>query len=212
MLAVEDPNDLLPDLTSFSNPFLPVPPTAFTAGDRRATEMPGLATMHTLFLREHNRIAAIISSTNSFPGLSAFQRDEEIYQRARRAVIAQTQKIVYNDYLPLVIGFNRAQADGLILTNQRTAYDNELDPSIINSFATAAYRYVKSKRNGNEKLSIRFGHSMIRKLIGVFTFQSLPHTSIQQNNLASLFFNMNTYVGPDGVSRILAGLIRQVKT
>jgi peroxidase len=47
------------------------------AGDERALENPGLASLHTVFLREHNRIAA---------GLKKLDRsltDEELYQRAR---------------------------------------------------------------------------------------------------------------------------------
>ena len=37
----------------------------FTAGDTRATENPALATVHTIFMREHNRIATQIAATNS---------------------------------------------------------------------------------------------------------------------------------------------------
>ncbi len=38
------------------NNLLPVIDGAVTAGDVRAIEMPGLATMHTLWVREHNRV------------------------------------------------------------------------------------------------------------------------------------------------------------
>ena len=44
------------------------------AGDIRAIEMPGLATMHTLFLREHNRLAESIKTA-----ASQALDDEEIF-------------------------------------------------------------------------------------------------------------------------------------
>jgi peroxidase len=47
------------------------------AGDERAIENPGLASLHTVFLREHNRIAA------GFKTLDRSLSDEELYQRAR---------------------------------------------------------------------------------------------------------------------------------
>ena len=70
------------------------------AGDVRAIEMPGLATMHTLFVREHNRICDLIAAQE--PGL-----DEDYYfENARRIVIAEMQNIVYGEYLPVVLGEN----------------------------------------------------------------------------------------------------------
>src|SRR5690606_3885112 len=62
----------------------------FLAGDIRANEQPGLTALHTLFVREHNRLAAEIAATQ-FAGqdLSDAAVDEEIYQRARRIVIAE---------------------------------------------------------------------------------------------------------------------------
>src|SRR5439155_18013662 len=50
----------------------------FLAGDVRANENIELTSLHVLFVREHNRIAADIASNN--PGLS----DESIYQQARQ--------------------------------------------------------------------------------------------------------------------------------
>ena len=68
------------------------------AGDKRAIENPGLASLHTLFLRENNRIADEI---NHF---EPSWDDEKIFKEARRIVVAELQNIVYNEYRPLVLG------------------------------------------------------------------------------------------------------------
>ena len=71
------------------------------AGDVRAIEMPGLASMHTLFVREHNRVCDLISAEH--PG-----EDEEYYfENARRIVIAEMQNIVYSEYLPIRLKHNQ---------------------------------------------------------------------------------------------------------
>ena len=102
------------------------------AGDRRAIENPGLASLHTLFLREHNRIAGEIND------IEPSWNDEKIFQEARRIVVAELQNIVYNEYLPLVLG------DYTVYHGVGSNYDSTVDPSIDNVFATAAYRlYLK---------------------------------------------------------------------
>ena len=68
------------------------------AGDHRVSEMPGLASMHTLFLREHNRICNMIQS--KYP----YWNDEKIYQNARRILIAEYQNVVYGEFLPAILG------------------------------------------------------------------------------------------------------------
>jgi len=79
--------ELLARKTSTGKDVLPVHDDSMTAGDARAGENPGLASLHTLWLREHNRLAREIAAADA--NLS----DEEIYQIARKILIAQMQVI-----------------------------------------------------------------------------------------------------------------------
>ena len=69
----------------------------FVAGDVRVNENPGLAAMHTLWAREHNRLAFKIKA------MARHKNDESIMYEARRYVIAQMQSVVYNEFLPAVL-------------------------------------------------------------------------------------------------------------
>ena len=48
--------------------------------------------------REHNRIVGLIKE--KYPDMDG----EELFQQARRLVIAEIQNIVYGEYLPLILG------------------------------------------------------------------------------------------------------------
>ena len=99
----------------------------FAAGDVRANENSALAAMHTVWVREHNRIAEDLAADN--PDLS----DEEIYQLARQRVTAQLQAITYNEFLPTLLGQDA-------LSDYR-GYDSSINPNLSNVFSTAAYRF-----------------------------------------------------------------------
>lgn len=108
------------------------------AGDIRAAENLALTSMHALFLREHNRLAGEIESRN--PELS----DEEIYQQARRLVIAELQSITVNEFLPALLGENAL--------SEYSGYDSSIDPTIANEFSTAAFRFGHSTLNDEVRL------------------------------------------------------------
>ncbi|XP_043574590.1 eosinophil peroxidase-like [Chiloscyllium plagiosum] len=101
------------------------------AGDNRANENLGLLSFHTLFLREHNRLARELKKMN--PHWSG----ETIYQEARKIIGAFQQIINYRDYVPLVIG---KDATGKYL-HQYRGYNASVDPRLSNVFATAAMRF-----------------------------------------------------------------------
>lgn len=107
-----------------------LPPTDlagnFLAGDVRANENVELTSMHTLFIREHNRLATQITRAN--PSHS----DEQIYQRARSLVIAEIQVITYKEWLPALLGPDAVRA--------YRGYNPSTNPGIANEFSTAAFR------------------------------------------------------------------------
>src|SRR5205823_2065983 len=98
----------------------------FLAGDVRANENIELTSLQTLFVREHNRIAAALAARN--PMLT----DEQLYQQARQQVIAEIQAITYNEFLPALLGKNAI--------DRYTGYDPTVNPGIANEFSTAAFR------------------------------------------------------------------------
>merc|ERR1712156_1101519 len=180
LLLVEETLNLLPeDPDNYDYEF---------AGDFRAREMPGLLSMHTLFVREHNRLAGLIK--NREPNFS----DEEIYQEARRINVAQYQSVVYGGYLPVVLGTQNI--DGLELDRDGSDYDSSVDPTMTTEFATAAYR---------------FGHSMIQGLVERF---KTDNSGLFDNYLLhDVFFTTDVLKqnngGQLGFEQILMGLVTQ---
>jgi hypothetical protein len=96
----------------------------FVAGDVRANENPLLASVHTLFVREHNRQCDLIKLKN--PTWS----DEEIYQYARKMVGGFIQQILFNEWLPSV-GIHLPAYSG---------YKNNINPTVSNEFTGAGFR------------------------------------------------------------------------
>jgi peroxidase len=155
-------------------------PDMFLAGDIRANEQAALTSMHTLFVREHNRLADVIRIRQ--PELMG----DQVYQRARRIVGAQLQAITYNEFLPVLLG------SGAIAPY--SGYKSTVDASICNVFSAALYR---------------FGHSALSPTLlrlnaagDVIAQGNLP--------LRSAFFSPNLLIDEGGIEPILRGLSSQV--
>jgi peroxidase len=116
----------------------------FVAGDDRINQNPGLMSMQTIFVREHNRIARELARANPT------WQDELLFHEARRVVIAQIQHITYNEYLPELLGSETIKLFQLGVgqgSEKLNIYSPTMDPRISNEYAASAGR---------------FGHSMVR--------------------------------------------------
>ena len=83
-------------------------------GDSRVNEQFVLTLMHTIWLREHNRVAEELKKANPDVCDELFCDDEIIFQETRRIVIAEYQHIIYNEWLPLILGKKTMLKYGLI--------------------------------------------------------------------------------------------------
>jgi hypothetical protein len=112
------------------------PSTAlFATGDLRGNENVELTALQTLFVRNHNRLAAELQQEHPT------WTDEQLYQEARKLNIATEQMITYNSYLPDVLGANAIPA--------YSGYNPNVDPAIATEFSTVAFRFGHSLLSGN---------------------------------------------------------------
>lgn len=155
----------------------PVP--CFLAGDFRANEQLGLLSMHTIWMREHNRIAEELGNLN--PQWD----DDKVYHEARKIVGAEMQHISYTEWLPKILG-----PQGMSFLGPYAGYEPNINAGIVNSFATAAFR---------------FGHGLINPIISRLNSSFQP---IEQGNipLHKAFFSPYRLVTEGGVDPILRGL------
>ena len=150
-------------------------PELFLAGDRRANEQTGLLAMHTVWVREHNRIADELGEAHPY------WTDEDLFQTARRTVIAELQAITYNEFLPALLGEDAIPP--------YRGYDPTADPRISNEFSTAAYR---------------IGHSMLSSELPRLTAPDEP-ASEGPLPLRDAFFRPD-HIEANGIDSVLLGL------
>ncbi|XP_032290596.1 peroxidasin [Drosophila virilis] len=152
----------------------------FVSGDIRVNEQVGLLAMHTVWMREHNRIAIKLREINPH------WDGDTLYQEARKIVGAQMQHITYKQWLPLIIG-----ESGMAQLGEYRGYDPQVNPSIANEFATAA---------------LRFGHTIINPVLHRLnsSFQPIPQGHLQ---LHKAFFAPWRLAYEGGVDPLMRGML-----
>ncbi|XP_011161795.1 peroxidase isoform X2 [Solenopsis invicta] len=158
----------------------------YNSGDERVNVHPQLAVIHTVWHREHNRVADELAQLN--PDWS----DEILYQEARRIVIAEIQHITYKEWLPILLGRKYTRTISLIVGNGYSRnYNSDDEPAVSNEAANAALRFLNSLMQGQ---------------------LNLPDNLRQQNKtlqLAEHFFNPRIIESEEIFDGLLRGLATQ---
>lgn len=151
----------------------------FQAGDHRVNEQLGLLAMHTIWFREHNRIAGELLRLN------AHWDGDIIYHEARKIVGAMMQHITYEHWLPKILGPSGTRSLG-----SYKGYDPTVDARIANEFAAAAFR---------------FGHTLINPVLSRLNESFQP---IREGNLPlhKAFFAPFRIVEEGGIDPVVRGL------
>ncbi|XP_032352830.1 thyroid peroxidase isoform X1 [Camelus ferus] len=154
----------------------------FLAGDGRASEVPALAALHTLWLREHNRLAAAFKARN------AHWSADTAYQEARKVVGALHQIITLRDYVPKILGPKAFEQH----VGPYRGYNPTVDPTVSNVFSTAAFR---------------FGHTSVHPLVRRLDSRFQEHPGLPHLPLHDAFFRPWRLLGEGGVDPVMRGLL-----
>jgi peroxidase len=151
----------------------------FSTGDDRAEISENLLGIHSIFLREHNRIAKRLFHLNSH------WYDEKLYQEARSILIGMYQNIVYDHFLSYLLGEELVKNYKLNVGEKGYTYEynEKLYPQVLNEFATASFRL----------------HFLVPNHVKMASADFRPTQSKLLNH--SIFNASNAYLNMDSLSR-----------
>lgn len=160
----------------------------FLAGDVRANEQTHLTVLHTLYMRDHNRMAGRLGQLN--PHWS----DDRIYHETRHIMAATVQNALLNEYLPLLIGQKMCHLYNLTQPSSGDhwhGYDPTVTTSVSNSFAAAAFRQ---------------GHTFIQGTVDKY---NKFHQFISSERIRHLFKQPFLLYEPGVLDQLTGGMINQ---
>nr|XP_015205415.1 PREDICTED: thyroid peroxidase [Lepisosteus oculatus] len=154
----------------------------FMAGDTRSSEVISLSVLHTLWVREHNRIAKALKKLNHH------WTAETTYQETRKIIGALHQIITFRDYVPKILGADAFdQYIGVY-----GGYDSSLNPTVSNVFATAAFR---------------FGHATVSPVTHRLDEKYQEHNNFSSVSLHETFFSPWRLIKEGGLDPVIRGLM-----
>jgi len=103
------------------------------AGDFRAAQTDQLLSHHTIWLKNHNYHADRLAE--QFPEWS----NDQVFRAARALNEAEYQWVVYNEYLPAIIGEENV--------TDYHGYDKEVNAGILNDFTAGVFRFGHDQAN-----------------------------------------------------------------
>ena len=151
---------------------LPVVDEQFITGDPRVMENPELSALTILFMREHNYWVGVLKQQH--PDWTG----DQLYNMAKAINTAEYQNIIYNEYLPVLLG---------PIAPYR-GYDSSVKAQITQEFSTAAFR---------------MGHSEVSD-----TQEGLDNSGnvVFTQSLADAFFNTPEIDESNGINPLLRSL------
>lgn len=159
----------------------------FLGGDERVNEQPTLTVLHTLYVRDHNRMAASLASINPH------WDDDRIYHETRHIMAAISQHLVMSEYLPTLLGHEMMLLYNLTETAPGAywdGYDPQVSPAISHAFSTAAFRQ---------------GHTFIQGKVHLFDSKTHQHLGFEM--LRKLFKRPFHYYEPGRLDKIATGIL-----
>ena len=117
-------------MSSDNGQALPIVDDSFVTGDPRVMENPELTALTILFMREHNFWVSSLKSRH--PNWSG----QQLYNMAKAITTAEYQNIVYQEYLPLLVG---------PVVGSYKGYDPTVNAQVTQEFSTAAFRMGHSE-------------------------------------------------------------------
>ncbi|NWX15910.1 PERE peroxidase, partial [Aegotheles bennettii] len=152
----------------------------FKAGDKRVTENLIISTMHTVFLREHNRLVRALRKLNPH------WDGEKLYQESRKIVIAINQIITYRDYVPRLLGKETSKWIPLY-----SGYKEDVDPTVANVFT----------------LAFRFGHTSVQPFVSRLDDNFQPLGSFSHVPLHLTFCATWRIIKEGGIDPLVRGIV-----
>lgn len=157
----------------------------FLAGDERVNEQIHLTVLHTLYVRNHNRMATQLALLNPH------WDDERIYQETRHIAAASVQHITLKEFLPLILGQEMVKYYNL--TPLAEGYSDDYDENIhigpSHAFETAAFR---------------LGHTFIQGMIRRY---NKYHEFLGEDPLHNLLRQPFMLYEPGKLDELIGGLI-----